>query len=158
MRLGINIDHVATIRNARGSIHPDPLKAAKIAEKSGADGITAHLREDRRHISDQDIKALKENISIPLNLEMAATEEMLEIALDSKPERVCLVPEKRLEVTTEGGLDLLNLTNKKESFVFDRLGTLKIGDNMVKTLAWYDNGYNHARRILDVILLYRNLD
>ena len=119
MRLGINIDHVATIRNARGGIHPDPLKAAKIAEKSGADGITAHLREDRRHISDQDIKALKENISIPLNLEMAATEEMLEIALDSKPERVCLVPEKRLEVTTEGGLDLLNLTNKKESVVFD---------------------------------------
>ena len=119
MRLGINIDHVATIRNARGSVHPDPLKAAKIAEKSGADGITAHLREDRRHISDQDIKALKENISIPLNLEMAATEEMLEIALDSKPERVCLVPEKRLEVTTEGGLDLLNLTNKKESFVYD---------------------------------------
>ena len=125
MRLGINIDHVATIRNARGSIHPDPLKAAKIAEKSGADGITAHLREDRRHISDQDIKALKENISIPLNLEMAATEEMLEIALDSKPERVCLVPEKRLEVTTEGGLDLLNLTNKKESFVFDLIKVCK---------------------------------
>ena len=119
MRLGINIDHVATIRNARGSVHPDPLKAAKIAEKSGADGITAHLREDRRHISDQDIKALKENISIPLNLEMAATEEMLEIALDSKPERVCIVPEKRLEVTTEGGLDLSNMTNKKESFIFD---------------------------------------
>ena len=118
MRLGINIDHVATIRNARGSVHPDPLKAAKIAEKSGADGITAHLREDRRHISDQDIKALKENISIPLNLEMAATEEMLEIALESKPERVCIVPEKRLEVTTEGGLNLLNMTNKKE-FIFD---------------------------------------
>ena len=117
MRLGINIDHVATIRNARGSIHPDPLKAAKIAEKSGADGITAHLREDRRHISDQDIKALKENISIPLNLEMAATEEMLEIALDSKPERVCLVPEKRLEVTTEGGLDLKKNKNKIKKII-----------------------------------------
>lgn len=117
MRLGINIDHVATIRNARGSFHPDPIKAAKIAEKSGADGITAHLREDRRHISDQDIKALKENIKIPLNLEMAATQEMLEIALEFKPERVCLVPEKRLEVTTEGGLELLNIKDKKKYFI-----------------------------------------
>ena len=117
MRLGINIDHVATIRNARGSYHPDPIKAAKIAEKSGADGITAHLREDRRHISDQDIKALKENIKIPLNLEMAATQEMLEIALEFKPERVCLVPEKRLEVTTEGGLELLNIKDKKKYFI-----------------------------------------
>ena len=117
MRLGINIDHVATIRNTRGSYHPDPIKAAKIAEKSGADGITAHLREDRRHISDQDIKALKENIKIPLNLEMAATQEMLEIALEFKPERVCLVPEKRLEVTTEGGLELLNIKDKKKYFI-----------------------------------------
>ena len=117
MRLGINIDHVATIRNARGSYHPDPIKAAKIAEKSGADGITAHLREDRRHISDQDIKALKENIKIPLNLEMAATQEMLEIALEFKPERVCLVPEKRLEVTTEGGLELLNIKDNKKYFI-----------------------------------------
>ena len=117
MRLGINIDHVATIRNARGSYHPDPIKAAKIAEKSGADGITAHLREDRRHISDQDIKALKENIKIPLNLEMAATQEMLEIALEFKPERVCLVPEKGLEVTTEGGLELLNIKDKKKYFI-----------------------------------------
>ena len=95
MRLGINIDHVATIRNARGGIHPDPIQAAKIAERAGADGITAHLREDRRHISDKDIRSLKENINIPLNLEMAATEEMLKIALEFKPERVCLVPEKR---------------------------------------------------------------
>ena len=95
MRLGINIDHVATIRNARGSVHPDPLKAAKIAEKSGADGITAHLREDRRHISDQDIKALKENISIPLNLEMAATEEMVSVAVRTRPAQACMVPERR---------------------------------------------------------------
>ena len=119
MRLGINIDHVATIRNARGGFHPYPIKAAKIAEKSGADGITAHLREDRRHISDKDIKALKENIKIPLNLEMAATQEMLEIALEFKPERVCLVPEKRQEVTTEGGLELLNIRDKKKYFIQD---------------------------------------
>jgi pyridoxine 5-phosphate synthase len=119
MRLGINIDHVATIRNARGSIHPDPLRAAKIAEKAGADGITAHLREDRRHISDQDIKALKDNITVPLNLEMAATEEMLEIALDARPERVCIVPEKRLEVTTEGGLELSNISDNKKLIICD---------------------------------------
>ena len=117
MRLGINIDHVATIRNARGSVHPDPLKAAKIAEKSGADGITAHLREDRRHISDQDIKALKENISIPLNLEMAATEEMTSIALNLKPDMVTLVPEKREEVTTEGGLDVIKNKNKLQEII-----------------------------------------
>ena len=117
MRLGINIDHVATIRNARGSVHPDPLKAAKIAEKSGADGITAHLREDRRHISDQDIKALKENISIPLNLEMAATEEMLAIAEKIKPFSCCIVPEKREEVTTEGGLNVVNNHNKLKPMI-----------------------------------------
>ena len=108
IRLGVNIDHVATIRNARGSVHPDPVKAAKIAQSSGADGITAHLREDRRHISDGDIKLLKEEIDIPLNLEMAPTQEMLDIALEARPERVCLVPEKRLEITTEGGLDVVN--------------------------------------------------
>jgi pyridoxine 5-phosphate synthase len=119
MRLGINIDHVATIRNARGSDHPDPVKAAKMAEKAGADGITAHLREDRRHISDKDIKALKENIKVPLNLEMAATEEMLKIALEFKPERVCLVPEKRLEITTEGGLDISNISYNKKSFILN---------------------------------------
>ena len=108
IRLGVNIDHVATIRNARGSVHPDPVKAAKIAQSSGADGITAHLREDRRHISDGDIKLLKEEVDIPLNLEMAPTQEMLDIALEARPERVCLVPEKRLEITTEGGLDVVN--------------------------------------------------
>ena len=113
IRLGVNIDHVATIRNARGSVHPDPLKAAKIAQSSGADGITAHLREDRRHISDSDIKLLKEEIDIPLNLEMAPTQEMLDIALEARPERICLVPEKRLEITTEGGLDVVNTKKNK---------------------------------------------
>ena len=97
IRLGVNIDHVATVRNARDGIHPDPLRAALIAQNAGADGITAHLREDRRHISDEDIAKLSENITIPLNLEMAATEEMLEIALKHKPHAVCLVPEKREE-------------------------------------------------------------
>ena len=117
MRLGINIDHVATIRNARGGFHPDPVKAAEIAANAGADGITAHLREDRRHISDIDIKALKKSIKLPLNLEMAPTEEMLNIALEAKPERVCLVPEKRLEITTEGGLEISKMDDKKKYFV-----------------------------------------
>lgn len=106
LRLGVNIDHVATIRNARGGEHPSPLKAAMLAAKAGADGITAHLREDRRHISDSDIEELKASINLPLNLEMAATEEMLAIALKTKPNAACIVPEKRQEVTTEGGLDV----------------------------------------------------
>jgi len=106
LRLGVNIDHVATIRNARGGIHPDPLRAAHMAVAAGADGITAHLREDRRHISDIDIERLVTDIRKPLNLEMAATSEMLEIALRHKPHAVCLVPEKREERTTEGGLDV----------------------------------------------------
>lgn len=106
LRLGVNIDHVATIRNARGGAHPDPLRAAILAEEAGADGITAHLREDRRHISDKDIEALKANINLPLNLEMAATEEMLQIALRTKPHAACIVPEKREELTTEGGLNV----------------------------------------------------
>ena len=117
MRLGINIDHVATIRNARGGLHPNPIKAAKIAAKAGADGITAHLREDRRHISDIDIKNLKKSINLPLNLEIAPTEEMLNIALEARPERVCLVPEKRLEITTEGGLEIVNLDDKKKYII-----------------------------------------
>jgi pyridoxine 5-phosphate synthase len=105
-RLGVNIDHVATIRNARGGRHPDPIRAAKLAADAGADGITAHLREDRRHISDLDIQRLSTGINLPLNLEMAATEEMLAIALRHKPHACCLVPEKREELTTEGGLDV----------------------------------------------------
>ncbi|MDF2140526.1 pyridoxine 5'-phosphate synthase [Paenirhodobacter sp. CAU 1674] len=106
LRLGVNIDHVATIRNARGSAYPDPLRAALLAEAAGADGITAHLREDRRHIRDADMAALKAGIGIPLNFEMAATAEMQEIALATRPHAVCLVPEKREERTTEGGLDV----------------------------------------------------
>jgi len=106
LRLGVNIDHVATIRNARGGRHPDPIRAARVAADAGADGITAHLREDRRHISDDDIRRLTEEIDLPLNLEMAATEEMLAIALAHRPHACCLVPEKREEVTTEGGLDV----------------------------------------------------
>ncbi len=108
LRLGINIDHVATIRNARGCGYPDPVRAAKLAAKAGADGITAHLREDRRHITDTDISRLSDEIDLPLNLEMAATEEMLAIALHHKPHAACIVPEKREERTTEGGLDVLD--------------------------------------------------
>lgn len=106
LRLGVNIDHVATVRNARGGRHPDPVRAAFLAVQAGADGITAHLREDRRHISDADIDALVDRLTVPLNLEMAATSEMLDIALRHKPHACCLVPEKREEVTTEGGLDV----------------------------------------------------
>ncbi|MDZ3837312.1 MAG: pyridoxine 5'-phosphate synthase [Rhodospirillales bacterium] len=106
LRLGVNIDHVATIRNARGGRHPDPVRAAKLAVAAGADGITAHLREDRRHISDEDIVQLRRILDAPLNLEMAATEDMLEIALRHLPHAVCLVPERREERTTEGGLDV----------------------------------------------------
>jgi pyridoxine 5-phosphate synthase len=105
LRLGINIDHVATVRNARGGRHPDPVHAAKIAIAAGADGITAHLREDRRHIRDDDIARLKQEIEKPLNLEMAATQEMIAIAVSTKPHAACLVPERREERTTEGGLD-----------------------------------------------------
>lgn len=105
LRLGVNIDHVATIRNARGGDHPDPVKAALLAVKAGADGITAHLREDRRHIRDEDIAMLMAALDVPLNLEMAATDEMLGIALRHRPHAACIVPEKREERTTEGGLD-----------------------------------------------------
>ena len=105
LRLGVNIDHVATIRNARGGRHPDPVRAAQLAIAAGADGITAHLREDRRHIRDEDVARLRAEIDKPLNLEMAATEEMLGIALRTRPHAACIVPEKRTERTTEGGLD-----------------------------------------------------
>jgi pyridoxine 5-phosphate synthase len=112
LRLGVNIDHVATVRNARGVGYPDPVRAALIAEAAGADGITAHLREDRRHITDDDIDRLMAALTIPLNLEIAATEEMLEIALRHRPHAVCIVPEKREELTTEGGLDAAGLHNR----------------------------------------------
>jgi pyridoxine 5-phosphate synthase len=117
LRLGVNIDHVATVRNARGGRHPDPLRAALLAADAGADGITAHLREDRRHIVDDDIARLVQEIGLPLNLEMAATAEMLAIALRHKPHAACLVPEKRTEITTEGGLDVVGGHNHLAPFV-----------------------------------------
>ena len=116
-RLGVNIDHVATIRNARGGRHPDPLRAAHLAIEAGADGITAHLREDRRHISDTDIARLKAELTRPLNLEMAATDEMLAIALRHVPNACCLVPERREERTTEGGLDVAGGHNHLSRYV-----------------------------------------
>ncbi len=125
LRLGVNVDHVATVRNARGGSHPDPVRAAVLAAKAGADGITAHLREDRRHISDSDIEKLMGDLDIPLNLEMAATDEMLEIALRHKPHAVCLVPEKREERTTEGGLDVASAHNHLARFV-NELGGAEI--------------------------------
>ena len=117
LRLGVNIDHVATVRNARGGDNPDPVRAAILAQGAGADGITAHLREDRRHISDDDIERLTKALSIPLNLEMAATDEMLAIALKAKPHAACIVPEKREERTTEGGIDCIGQHNRLKPIV-----------------------------------------
>jgi pyridoxine 5-phosphate synthase len=117
LRLGVNIDHVATIRNARGGLYPDPVRAAKIASEHGADGITAHLREDRRHIIDDDIGRLIGAIALPLNMEMAATEEMLEIALRHRPHAACIVPERREERTTEGGLDAAGQHNHLQPLI-----------------------------------------
>jgi pyridoxine 5-phosphate synthase len=117
LRLGVNVDHVATLRNARGGDVPDPVRAALLAIQAGADGITAHLREDRRHIHDDDMARLKREISKPLNFEMAATGQMLDIALKIKPHATCLVPEKRTERTTEGGLDVLGLHDDLKPFV-----------------------------------------
>lgn len=117
LRLGVNIDHAATLRNARGAAYPSPLRAAKLAEEAGADGITAHLREDRRHIIDSDIDALMAGLSAPLNFEMAATEEMQHIALRHRPHAVCIVPEKREERTTEGGLDVAREDNRLAGFI-----------------------------------------
>ncbi|MCF2905744.1 pyridoxine 5'-phosphate synthase [Octadecabacter sp. CECT 8868] len=117
LRLGVNIDHVATVRNARGGSTPDPVRAAILAQEFGADGITAHLREDRRHIADADIDALMDALNIPLNFEMAATDEMQKIALRHKPHAVCIVPEKREERTTEGGLEVAREENQLAHFI-----------------------------------------
>ena len=117
LRLGVNIDHVATVRNARGGAVPDPVRAALLAQDAGADGITAHLREDRRHIMDADIEALMDQLKVPLNFEMAATEEMQAIALRHKPHAVCIVPEKREERTTEGGLDVARDENRLAHYI-----------------------------------------
>jgi pyridoxine 5-phosphate synthase len=125
LRLGVNIDHVATVRNARGAGYPDPVRAALMAAAAGADGITAHLREDRRHITDDDIARLSDQLTIPLNLEMAATDEMLAIALRHRPHAACIVPEKREERTTEGGLDAAGKYDQLRHLV-DALGAAKI--------------------------------
>ena len=117
IRLGVNIDHVATIRNARGGVHPDPARAAEIATAAGADGITLHLREDRRHIKDDDLDRIREATDLPINMEMAATDEMLDIALRFKPETAMFVPEKRAELTTEGGLDAARGHNQLADYV-----------------------------------------
>ena len=121
IRLGVNIDHVATVRNARGETYPSPLRAALLAQKSGADSVTIHLREDRRHINEFDLKKIKKKLTNPLNLEIAATKEMLKIALKSKPPFICIVPEKRKEITTEGGLNL----NHNKSFLKNLIKKLK---------------------------------
>ena len=121
IRLGVNIDHVATVRNARGDLYPSPLRAALLAQKNGADSVTIHLREDRRHINELDLKKIKSKLKIPLNLEIAATKEMLKIALRSKPPFICIVPEKRKEVTTEGGLNL----NHNKFFLHKIINRLK---------------------------------
>ena len=121
IRLGVNVDHVATLRNARGGAVPDPLRAAQMALAAGADGITAHLREDRRHIQDEDMRRLREAIGAPLNFEMAATEQMLDIALKIQPHACCLVPEKRTERTTEGGLDVVGGRDRLKPFVAELL-------------------------------------
>ncbi len=117
LRLGVNVDHVATLRNARGGRHPDPVRAALLAIEAGADGVTAHLREDRRHIRDEDMARLKAEISKPLNFEMAATSDMMRIALATKPHAVCLVPERREELTTEGGLDVVGQQNALAPYI-----------------------------------------
>ena len=121
IRLGVNIDHVATVRNARGEIYPSPLRAALLAQKNGADSVTIHLREDRRHINEFDLKQIKKKLMIPLNLEIAATKEMLRIALKTKPPFICIVPEKRKEITTEGGLNL----NHNKTFLKNLISKLK---------------------------------
>jgi len=127
IRLGVNIDHVATVRNARGETYPSPLRAALLAEKFGADSVTIHLREDRRHIKDKDLRLIKSKLKIPLNLEIASTNEMLKIALKNKPPFICIVPEKRKEITTEGGLNL----DFKKKFLLNIISKLKKNNSRI---------------------------
>lgn len=138
MELGVNIDHIATLRNARGGIEPSPLDAALIVEKAGAKQITAHLREDRRHIKDEDIYLLKEKLKINLNLEMAATDEMEAIALDVKPHSCCIVPEKRQEITTEGGLDVIRFEDRIKKL------TKNLQDNNILVSLFIDADINQV--------------
>ncbi|WP_416307745.1 pyridoxine 5'-phosphate synthase [Neptunicella sp. SCSIO 80796] len=140
--LGVNIDHIATLRNARGTSYPDPVHAADIAERAGADGITVHLREDRRHIKDRDVQLLRQTINTRLNLEMAVTDEMLDIALNIKPEFCCLVPEKRQELTTEGGL---NVVDNVDAITHACSELAKIGSK-VSLFIDADNQQIHAAR------------
>ncbi len=130
--LGVNIDHIATLRNARGTRYPDPVHAAEVAERAGADGITVHLREDRRHINDRDVRILRETIQTRMNLEMAVTDEMVKIALETQPEFVCLVPEKREELTTEGGLDVAGQLEKIKA------ATAKLSEAGIKVSLFID--------------------
>jgi len=132
IRLGVNIDHVATVRNARGEIYPSPLRAALLSEKYGAESITIHLREDRRHINEKDLREIKKKLKIPLNLEIASTKEMLKIALKQKPSFVCIVPEKRKEITTEGGLNLSKNYNKIRKII------QKFKNNKIRTSLFID--------------------
>ena len=152
LRLGVNIDHVATVRNARGSNYPDPIRAARLAEEAGADGITAHLREDRRHISDHDIGRLIDILRVPLNFEMAATQEMQAIAIRHKPHAVCIVPEKREEKTTEGGLDVV----REEKFLADFICPLReVGSRVSMFIAADREQIESAHRIgVEVVELH----
>ena len=138
-RLGVNIDHVATLRNARGESHPNPFDAAKFAKKAGADSITIHLREDRRHIVDRDLIEIKKNLDLPLNLEIAATKEMLNIALKNKPDFICFVPEKREEITTEGGLNL------KYNKTFLKLAIKKLKKKGIRVSLFIEPNYNDIK-------------
>lgn len=144
LRLGINIDHVATLRNARGTVHPDPIRAALLAEEAGADGITVHLREDRRHIIDRDLERLNEALSIPINMECAATEEMLAIALKVRPHACCIVPERREELTTEGGLDVIG----KKMHLLPMISRLRAANIRVSLFVDPDNMQLEAAREL----------
>jgi pyridoxine 5-phosphate synthase len=143
-RLGVNIDHVATIRNARGGAHPDPARAAAIAEKAGADGITIHLREDRRHIQDHDLEAVRKAVKLPINLEMATTDEMLTSALKFEPHAACLVPERREERTTEGGLDVARLHNQVAPYVKE------LRDKGIRVSLFIEPAITQVRTALDL--------
>lgn len=144
LRLGVNIDHVATLRNARGDTWPDPLHAATIAAAAGADGITVHLREDRRHIRDEDVARIKEHNSLPLNLEMAATDEMLDIALKTRPHACCIVPEKREELTTEGGLDVTRYQSRLQDIA------AQLHQHDIKLSLFIDADPNHVEKAADI--------
>ena len=143
IRLGVNIDHVATVRNARGENYPSPLRAAILAEKNGADSVTIHLREDRRHINELDLKKIIKKLKIPLNLEIAATKEMLKIATKSKPPFICIVPEKRKEITTEGGLNL----NHNKNFLKILIKKLKNNSRISLFIEPNINDLNNAKKL-----------